>query len=144
MRGKVRAALKAALGVLRARLEPGLVGLPWIVESTGMLASEILLELTAEHIVDAERSQPLLVERRVKPVGTNARGRIEATRLGDDRSGQPRGRVHRQVEGNQVRGAATSRPQRFFGGVDAVDRPARRARSQAAGDARPNGWCPRS
>ena len=57
---------------------------------------------------DAERAQVGFVERRVEPVGAETRLGIQLPHARDDRPGQPRRGVHRQIERDEV-----SRPDRI-------------------------------
>src|SRR4051794_4505099 len=85
---------------------------------------QTLLELAAEHRVDAERSQPWFVQRRVESERRDPRRRVRAARGGDHRPCEPRRRVHRQVERDEVGAAEPIDRHLLFRGVDRTHVPA--------------------
>ena len=85
---------------------------------------QLFLEFAAEHRVDANRSEPLPVERRVEPVRADSRRPVQRARLRDDGRGQARGRVHREMERDDVGRLDVGIAQPLLRHVDADDVPA--------------------
>ena len=110
---------------------------------TGDERHEVGFRLGTEHHVHAERAQVLLVRWCIETVCDQPRRRIVAPHALDHGHREPRGGVHRQVDGHQVgvrcRDAVEWITDRSMQRTSA---PARR--SQAAADASPNGWRPSS
>jgi hypothetical protein len=88
---------------------------------------EVLFELAAEHRIGAERSQPLVVQRRIQPEGADARRSVHPPGVRDDRRGQARRGVHRQVEGDEIGRDEAFLEESLLRHVDARDLPPRRA-----------------
>ena len=79
---------------------------------------EFLFKLAAEHVVHAERTEPVGVERRIEAVGAEARGGIERACFSNERAGEARGRVHRQMERDEAGAANRVVGDRLLRGVD--------------------------
>src|SRR5207237_8406707 len=69
---------------------------------------QALLELASQNGVDAELPQVLGVYRRVQTVRAKVGGRIDLLDPRDDGGGEPRRRMHRQVERDECRAAETT------------------------------------
>ncbi len=63
---------------------------------------QILLELAVEDIDNAPLPQQLLIQRRIQPVRTQTRLRIQGSYLLDDRNRKSRRRVHRKEKGDEA------------------------------------------
>lgn len=97
---------------------------------------ELSLKFTAENGCHAERSQILRIHRRVQSIAAEVRVRIQFAQRRDQLHSEARGRMHRQINGDQSRAANGGLIERFARKIDALHivtalAQPRRRRSQA-------------
>ena len=96
-------------------------------------SDQSLLELPADHELDAQASQVLAVHRRIETVGGIARAGMSGAHHGQRARRDPGGGVHRQVEGDQVRGPHPLEIQLLDREIEAVDLEAGLAQPRGGG-----------
>jgi len=100
------------------------------------VSHQLFFELAAKHRVDSKRPQPVGVQRRVQAVRADPGRRVDRSHGGNDGSSEPRRRVHRQVNADEIGAFDFVAPQPFPTEIDADDVPGggakpRRGRGQA-------------